>query len=150
MTSEKDIQKIIIREKFHNRNDFKVIIPNIYFFAWESDLLAIDRNNNFTTEFEIKCSRFDYLQDFKKADKHKALSEQRDITAIPNYFYYVLSEEIAQKEIPECDYAGLIIVCKSGMNKYLNTIKKAPLLHSESMPMYKWEEIAIKLNHRLL
>jgi len=150
MTSEKDIQKIIIREKF--RYYYKIMIPNIYFFTWESDLLAIDKNNNgnFITEFEIKCSRFDYLQDFKKADKHKALSEQRDITAIPNYFYYVLSEEIAQKEIPGCDYAGLIIVCKIGMNKYLKTIKKAPLLHNESMPMYKWEEIAIKLNHKLL
>ncbi len=48
------------------------VVPNVYFFNWESDVLVY-RKSGYTLEFEIKVSRSDFKADFKKSQKHHAL-----------------------------------------------------------------------------
>lgn len=143
---EKQIQKVLIQEWVLKYNH-KVGVKNVFFYHWESDLLSIDKNDQ-VTEYEIKCSRFDYLNDVKKVEKHEELKHQGSPERIPNFFYYVYPEEIKIEDVPE--YAGCIVVVRNGMLKYLKVLKKAPLLHSEKMNPERWQDLAIKLYHRLV
>lgn len=147
--TEQSIQKIIRKtyvSTLKNRGQgHKVCISNVYLYEWESDLITITRSNSIW-EFEVKIRKYDYLKDFDKSEKHNALNTMSDLTAIPNRFWYVCPEDmIAQEDMP--NYAGLMYVCKSGMNKYLRTIKKAPQLHNERN--LDWEKIAMKLFNKL-
>ena len=104
------------------------IVPNSYIYDWESDLLAINKVNGYITEYEIKISRGDFKNDFKKEKKHKLISDCHEYKfeskLIPNYFYYVTPPGlIDKKELPE--YAGLIEI---GVMKP-RIVKKAPKLH---------------------
>lgn len=138
--TEKQIQKLLINEFLQFRKH-KLVACNIFLYNWESDFITIDREN-YITEIEIKCSKWDYLNDFKKEDKHQAIQQLR-ITDIPNYFYYVMPENmIEQNNIPE--YAGLIIIKYGG----LKFVKKAPILHQEKFD--RFEEIATKLMYKLI
>lgn len=83
-------------------------------------------------EYEIKCNKADFQNDFKKR-KHIALKREvhHPRTRVPNYFWYVAPI----KAIPLCipDYAGLILVSEN-KNRYatelrIEYIKKAQLLH---------------------
>ena len=144
--TEKDIQKLLVR-KYNGERNHKILLPNVYFFNWESDLLSVTQSNNLW-EFEIKCSRHDYKNDFKKTEKHKQFTLLNNIDTIPNRFYYVAPEGlITVDDVPE--YAGLIIVKKNGLNKYLKELKNAPILHKEKMDSEKWENMALKLFYKL-
>jgi len=109
------------------------IVPNIYIYNWESDLLALNKDSKYITEYEIKISRSDFKADFKKQDKHTLISDgynyKCNFSQIPNYFYYVTTPGLLNKnELPE--YAGLI-ECGLG----IKIIKKAPLLHKEKQEL---------------
>lgn len=109
------------------------IVPNIYLFNWESDLLAINKTSKFTSEYEIKISRGDFKQDFKKVDKHQTISDsfkyKCNFQSIPNYFYYVTPPGLLdKKELPE--YSGLIEV---GVG--VRVVKKAPILHKQILQL---------------
>ena len=141
--TEKDIQKALIRE-FNGLKRHKLCIQNVYIYDWESDLLSIDKSDKIY-EFEIKCSKWDYLADFKKTDKHEAFRLLNDITNVPNYFYYACSPDIINElseNLPE--YAGLITMHGLG----IRIIKKAPILHTEKFE--RWEEVAVKLFYKNL
>ena len=42
-----------------------LVMPRIYLWAWESDVLGVDRRHR-VSEYEIKTSRADFLNDFNK------------------------------------------------------------------------------------
>lgn len=107
----------------------RFILNNLYVFGWESDVLILTKSG-YWYEFEIKISKSDFKNDFKhKNDKHVNMLSNQLETRKPNYFNYVVPENlISIEEIPE--YAGLIYITESGRTK---TIKNAPKLHREKV-----------------
>lgn len=148
---ESQVQKLI-HTSYASRKDVMALVPNIYFFddRTECDCLAILDSGN-TIEFEIKASRWDYLQDFKKRDKHSRMESLTDLTKIPNQFYYVCPEGLIQdEEIHMMGYSGLIYIIDKGMGKrYLKEVRKAPYLHTEKLEPHKYMELAFKLAGRI-
>ena len=140
--TEKYIQRRLYLE-FIDKRKHKCCSPNVYIFDWECDLVTINRNN-YIYEFEIKSNKWDYINDFKKTEKHKSFKRLVSKSGLPNYFYYVCPKDLIKLEdIPE--YAGLIYIDKE-YNR-VNEIKKAPILHKNEFD--KWESIAIKLSYKL-
>lgn len=116
----------------------KYVLENLYVFRWESDKF-IETRSGLIYEFEIKVTRADFKNDFKKEDKHVILEgKQEYIPAYdkvpdrwkalrdmyyrtknfkkPNFFYYAVPEGMITKdEVPE--YAGLVYILPEGVNK---------------------------------
>lgn len=112
-------------------SDNKYFINNTFIFSdWESDFLVVKRNG-YSIEYEIKCSKSDFFNDFKKEKKHQILKNgwyldgefEIPYDFRPNKFYYVVPFDLIKvEEIP--DYAGLIYT-----DEYdLKIIKKAPFI----------------------
>ena len=121
------------------------VVPNVHHFEWESDLLTVLKSGR-TEEYEIKCSRADFLADRKKTLKMEILrtgsytkmtydwKTQQKAPAgrvparRPNRFFYVTAPGIVTlDDIPH--FAGWI-ECRPG--GYV-TKKRAPLLHDQAM-----------------
>lgn len=149
---ESAVQKVIHQE-WIKKSYIDAVVPNVYFFdrLLEADLLAFTDDSK-VIEFEIKASKWDYLQDFKKKDKHERMERADDLTMIPNQFYFVCPEGlIDQSNIPN-EYAGLIWLCKTKKavpTPYLKTIVRAPHIHNEPLDSEKWRDLAVRLAKRL-
>lgn len=133
--TENSIQDILIKNFLSKP---KYTIPELYCYLWESDLLIIS-NSMLAYEFEIKISRADFKNDFKhKETKHKILEyckksfsknliNEETKPVGPNYFYYVVPENlITADEVPE--YAGLIYIVD--YFPFYLIVKTAPKLHN--------------------
>ena len=149
--TESQIRQIIIKRYCPNNQEarvgsYKVLVPNVYLYSWESDLLGISRSN-YVTEYEIKTSKQDYKNDFTKERKHQYFRKLYNVSLLPNRLYYVCPYGVIE-EVPE--YAGLIYICKqkNRIGYYLKTVKKAPLLHNEKFE--DWENIAKKLFYKTI
>lgn len=125
----KEMSSTQLVKKLFNRlsSNYYPIITNSYVYTWESDLLALNKNTKYVTEYEIKTSRADFKADFKKEDKHKYIelvfNDGIENPQSPNHFYYVTTPGLLDRsEIPE--YAGLIQIGNS-----ITFTKRAPLLH---------------------
>lgn len=126
---EFDVQALLWR--YYTKTS-KYMFSNIFTFYgtlnYELDFLLIE-DNGLCTEFEIKCNRKDFTDEFlTKIDKHTLLSK-RDITC-PNKYTFICPEGVCKiQDIPE--YAGFIelIPQDDGTYKY-KTVRKAPLIHS--------------------
>jgi hypothetical protein len=156
--SEKTIQKNL--EKRFDSGNIKYTVGNLYLFKddWETDFLVVQKSG-YCYEIEIKISRSDFLNDFKKKNKHlilnegvymkkkyryhadqvtkKKISEQyyspTEWKFRPNKFYYCVPEGLIKaEEVP--DYAGLMYVCSYGV---VTTIKEAKFLHKEKIELTK-------------
>lgn len=134
--SEELIQQQL-RYNFLSPNSVKYFTENLNVYDWESDVLKITKSG-YVYEFEIKISRGDFKNDFKhKKKKHLLLENKENKTKMPNYFYYVVPEDlITEDEVPE--YAGLIYVHATvigdGRVYYkFQEIKDAPKLHSNKI-----------------
>jgi hypothetical protein len=156
--SEKTIQKNL--EKRFDSGNIKYTVGNLYLFKddWETDFLVVQKSG-YCYEIEIKISRSDFLNDFKKKNKHlilnegvymkkkyryhadpitkKRISEQyyspTEWKFRPNKFYYCVPEGLIKaEEVP--DYAGLMYVCSYGV---VTTIKEAKFLHKEKIELTK-------------
>lgn len=132
--TETKIQQILISglmKKGHN-----YVIPNLYFYAWESDLISTSVAG-LVNEYEIKISTSDFGADFKKKKKHDALDARLSNSkqGIPNYFWYVCPRNlISVEDVP--NYAGLIWIEDKGPV----TKKKAPRLHTNKLtPKQMWK-----------
>lgn len=145
--TEKDVQKII-RNCEPGTASYQILVPNIFLFEWESDMIGIT-HDDMIVEFEIKCSRFDYLAEAKKIVKRHTFERLIEPNNLPNMFYYVFSDDITpDEEIPE--YAGLIVIEKRGnLQRYTKILKHAPVLHSELIKPELWKKLAIKIYHKL-
>ncbi len=94
----------------------------------ELDFLLIDDKDT-CTEFEIKVTRKDFLDEFnKKIDKHTLLV-RRDSTC-PNRYIFICPQGVARRdEIPE--YAGFVELIPQDDGTYeYKVVKKPPLLNS--------------------
>jgi hypothetical protein len=149
--TEEYIQKKL--DGFFADSTKKYVLENLYVFNWESDKL-IETRSGLIYEFEIKISKSDFKNDFKKKNKHVILEGKEDHVPTfdrlepiykeryeknylvshfkkPNYFYYAVPEGLIDKEdVP--DYAGLIYVMPDDGEfkfNYLKLVKMAPKLH---------------------
>lgn len=151
----KDIQDLIARH--YTVKKYSPCCTNFQGAGYqECDVVAIS-GSDFVYEFEVKISRGDFKKDKEKVYKHRYLKEAfeikkqkkrrtRKVSKIPNYFTYVCPKGLIKlDEIP--DYAGLIYVHDSG---YVETIRKAPLLHRDKADMKLIKRIAQTLSERAL
>lgn len=128
-----------------------IIIPNIYYFSWESDVLFVTKSMCLY-EYEIKLTKSDFRADFKKEFRHHRLANK--VMGYPAEFWYVCPPDIIPvDEVPE--YAGLAHVAPYKglyMSEFPNTlsvIKKAPRLSGhEKMPKGRLMEMLYKMSHR--
>lgn len=94
-------------------------------FDWESDLFGISKSG-YAMEIEVKISRGDFFQDFKKP-KHQIFIDKASMN-IPNKFFFACPTGLIKpEEVP--DYAGLIYTGTTYAN--FSVIKQAPFLHRE-------------------
>lgn len=106
-------------------------LSNVYMFGSECDFFAISKSG-YVVEVEIKISRADFKNDFKKKtsngkDKHEYLSSES--TFKPNQFYFAVPEGLIKPdEIPK-EY-GLIYY---HYGTYAQIKKRAKYLHKEKL-----------------
>lgn len=119
--TEKSIQEALYWDCV--RYNHRLIVPNIYYYDWESDLIAVTRGG-LVHEFEIKISKSDFRADAKKK-RGAALSSGKG----PSYFWYVCPcDLIKPEELPP--YAGLIYCSPyEGRHHSVSHSHKAPRLH---------------------
>ena len=94
---------------------FPLMVPNVYLWAWESDLIYVSQHH-YATEFEVKTTHSDFLADSSKIEKHRKLNGEKQWRPSymqhnggPKEFYYCCPEGvISESELPE--YAGLFYV----------------------------------------
>lgn len=146
--------------------DYKLY--NVYIFHSESDFFCVSKSG-YVIEVEIKISRSDFKNDFKKTlsdgnNKHQHLKSTS--TYKPNKFYFAVPEGLIKKEeVP--DYAGLIYIHEkisefSGKKTYSFTDVKHPkFLHKENlfknnkfvlslMNKFYWQTVALKHRSEIL
>lgn len=123
------------------------IVPNVTLFGWESDLVSVTKAG-LICEYEIKCSRADFMQDRKKY-RHRHFTEgfhnQYPGHNVPAYFYYALRAEInfSADEIPE--YAGMLLIHGT---RLITTVKPAPRLHKRLMTDAERQWLERSIIHR--
>ena len=134
--SEELIQQQL-RYNFLSPSSVKYFTENLNVYDWESDVLKITKSG-YAYEFEIKISRGDFKNDFKhKKKKHLLLENKENKAKMPNYFYYVVPEDlITEDEVPE--YAGLIyvhatVIGNSRIYYHFQEVKTAPKLHDNKI-----------------
>lgn len=113
--TERDIQHAIYDYRVEISAS-PIILPNVYIWHWESDLLYLSRNDH-ATEFEIKRTHSDFLAEAKKQSKCRSLKNGLG----PTEFYFVCPEGvIGLEELPE--YAGLFYVKPRTGQTYWKTL----------------------------
>jgi len=157
--TEKQIQDAL--EKHYDKSGIKYTVSNLYLFKynWETDFLVVQKASKYCYEIEIKTSRADFFNDFKKTEKHTILKEgthqvkkyrykydpvtkrntpdhyyeTQEWKFRPNRFYYCVPEDLIKpEEVP--DYAGLMYI--NDTNK-IRIVKEATFLHKEKLELIK-------------
>lgn len=134
----------------------EIIIPNFFVHGYEMDVFKLT-NTGYITEFEIKISRSDYFNDFKKGNgfgnKHDLIKSGKGVA---NRFFYVVPEGLIElSEVPK--YCGLAYwymedsITKGTIRRCaIRIVKPAPFIHKEKH--FKTQEslfsLAIKLAFR--
>lgn len=124
----------------------RLMADNIFLFSWESDFLVLN-SSDYYLEFEIKCTKVDYFNDFKKTDRHRCLSGKIACRK-PNRFYYICPAGLIDvKDIPP--YAGLMYYSPGGKfyDRFV-VVKEAPFLHRTKMNLFK--ELCVKYYYKYL
>lgn len=122
-----------------------IIIPNYYVGFYEMDVFRL-LNSGMLYEYEIKISRADFKNDFKKGSKHALMANKKGDA---NRFFFVTPTGLVHKnEVPE--YAGLIEfhIDEDGEPGFLHLIKNAKLIHNQKRPDSFYKSIAHKLSFR--
>jgi len=143
---EARIQKIIF-EQYAKR---ALVVPNIYFrnYRYEADVIVFMKSG-LTYEFEIKCSRADFRNEFKKRSKvrkHKYTGLKNLSHMRPNYYYFVSPENIIRPEELLIDDYGLIHITDGF---YMKEIKKAKKLHDHRVSPDEYYGLARKMMYKL-
>ena len=127
---EFDMLRIIWR---HFTKPAKFMFSNIFYFydgmSVELDYLMIDKQG-YCNEYEIKCDKKDFAEEFKaKPEKHKLLAQRH--LSCPNRYFFAAPQGVIDKDlVPE--YAGFVEFVPNGDGTYrMRTVKAAPLLHRE-------------------
>jgi hypothetical protein len=128
-------------------SNYDIVIPNFFVEMYEMDVMKLT-HAGILCEYEIKVSRADFKNDFKKGYKLWKGEQKNKHESIKNgelkcnRFYFVVPENLITKdEVPE--YAGLIYYYKED---YLRTIKPSKIIHHNKYNDY--EKLAEKLAFR--
>lgn len=156
--TEKEIQDVL--ERHYDKNGIKYTAGNLYLFRhnWETDFLVVQKASSYCYEIEIKTSRSDFFNDFKKTEKHSILKEgtypakkyryktdsetnkriadhyyePKEWKFRPNKFYYCVPEGLIKiEEVPE--YAGLMYVNELGVR----IVKESKFIHKDKLELIK-------------
>lgn len=129
----------ILRRQYSNS---KYHLSNSYIFKddWESDFFCVSQSEYFY-EFEIKMSRQDFFNDFKKY-KHSYFrgavitDEILKTQKIPHRFFFVVPEGLIKpEEVPP--YAGLFYIIDRGttISSSIRQVKPSPFIHKIKFKM---------------
>ena len=107
------------------KNGAEAVCENYDLYGgWEMDVASLSKSN-LLTEYEVKISRQDFLNDKrKKSKKFLCYGGGTNVAGrvAPNFFYYICPHGlIKEKEIPE--WAGLIYY-ENGKLKWIKSPKK--------------------------
>ena len=146
--SEDSIIKLL-HDKYVNTARYKM--GNVFVFHWwETDFFVTQRDSGYCYDIEIKISRGDFFQDFKKEEKHDILAtgtykhktskfnnetlkyepiiDYVEYNFRPNKFFYcVPTGLITADEVPP--YAGLMYAGEFE----IMIIKEAPFIHKQKL-----------------
>ena len=133
MFDEASIQ-LNLNYELRSRNHM-YIIPNVSWswLCWEADLISFTRAG-YMNEYEIKCTKQDFMNDFSKR-KHQNLKRGIAAIRVPNYFWYVAPLDVVPLCIP--DYAGLMVASIHPANLGLmvfEVVKKPVMIHKLKVP----------------
>lgn len=132
---EQQMLKILNRDLLSNP---MYVINNLHIYDWESDFLAITRSL-YAYEVEVKMSKQDFFNDFKKDKKHKVLKDGiikvgGVISYPPNYFYYACPPNMIDvNEVPS--YAGAEAVRKSAWDAFRAQCPHIAFPYGKEFPM---------------
>jgi hypothetical protein len=130
-------------QRFINSSSSDMIIPNYYIGRYEMDVFKLNATG-YITEYEIKISKTDYLNDFKKGDKNNLKHTEIKKGFRSNRFFFVVPYNLFDvSEVP--DYCGLIYYHP---DQKMEIVKTAKLLHKNKFTDFKG--LATKLYHREL
>lgn len=133
--------------KFGRKDPSEIMLANYYLFNYEMDVFKLMKTG-LVVEYEVKISRADFFNDFKKNYKRyqqDAVYKHQEIAAgrSANRFVFVVPIQLVRPdEVP--DYAGLMYYTES-INQIV-TIKPAPLIHKKPFEDYK--QLATSLSWR--
>ena len=161
--SEWDIQQVL---ENHYKKSARYCLSNMFVFNWESDIFVLQKSSHYSYDIEIKISRSDFFNDFKKLEKHSVISkgkmpyssgrnadgswhyEYRDHSFRPNKFYFCVPDGlITKQEVP--DYCGLMYIMDMGSWREMRIVKEAPFLHKNKLKyssvlcdkcFYRWRD----------
>lgn len=142
--TEKEIQYLLWN--FYNKLGHKLVVPNIYLHYSEADLITVQASG-YVNEIEIKRTKVDFKNDFKKR-KHTYMAEAATTRLhLPNYFWFAYPATIHESidfEIP--DYYGMIQI---KFEKYPVIEKRARLLHKKKITDKQVRQIARSLMFKM-
>lgn len=152
MPTEKQVQFALFRPLADR--GYSHITPNVHLFEWESDVLAIT-SSGYLVEYEVKCSRSDFVADKRKKRHTLLLSHARTMKgqrsgSVPCRFFYATPPGlVSEGDLPE--YAGLTYVTPKGVDRQADaprlTKSKARPRHRErlakSLMWGAWQKPAI-------
>lgn len=149
------------------RSGYEIVIPNFYLGNFEMDVFR-RMKTGYIYEYEIKISRSDFFNDFKKFRKRRKVEPHQNYSSYKffdyekilkhdelrngdgqaNRFYFVVPEGlVALDEVPK--HAGLIYY--KSQWKTFKIVKNAPLLHKKKKDDVKFfQELATSLSFREL
>lgn len=108
------------------------IAPNVKMFSWEGDLASVTPHG-YLVEYEIKCSRSDFLVDVKKF-RHRYITQGFDpkfpAAKFPAYFYYALKDGVRYEESEVPEHAGMLRIYSQSL---VTVEKEAPRLHKRKV-----------------
>ena len=143
----------------------EIIIPNYYVGSWEMDLFRL-LDTGYLHEYEIKTSRADFKNDFKKSThdviyhRDKPFSECLEKTNfrkkheelesgkyVANKFFFVVPENLVSAE--ECpNYAGLIYYVEDEYGRvFFKQEKPAKFIHKNKYDV-DYKSICKSLSYR--
>lgn len=122
------------------------------FYGGYADFISMTKAYR-VTEYEIKLSFSDFKADFKKRNKHKQMEAKRPDSYdgtyhFPNYFYFVIPENLLLKIKPLIpEYAGIITMpTPKTIMTAPRWIIQAPLLHKEKAGEIRLKEMLISMS----
>jgi len=90
---------------------YTLMIPNTHFYeGYEMDIMCVRNGSLYVEEIEIKCTRSDFLADFKKTVRHGLPKHHllKSGKLLSNYFCFLVPHDLLTKiqdDIP--DYCGI-------------------------------------------
>lgn len=145
--TEKMITDAICNDSLKRRRN-NWVMPNVLFDRFECDVLEVSKAG-YTTEYEVKISRGDYLRDCKKTyfykDFYRTINIKKyDFKDRVSYLNFVVPLNlISVDEVP--DFAGLIYYQNDGL---LQVVKKPKKIRETPLTQDEWVLLRKKLYFR--